>query len=136
MGYFDNEKGVQEYIKIAEGYDGAELIKELRPYLKYGATILELGMGPGKDLDILKKYYKATGSDISLFFIERYKKQYPNADVLQLDARSLRLNRRFDCIYSNKVLIHLTKKECHKSLKKTEFDSQSKWHCFTFILVW
>jgi cyclopropane fatty-acyl-phospholipid synthase-like methyltransferase len=117
MGYFDNEKGVQEYIKMTEGYDGSELINELRHFLKNGATILELGMGPGKDLDILKRYYIATGSDNSQVFVDRYKKMHPKADVFHLDAKSLDINRRFDGIYSNKVLIHLTKKECLDSLK-------------------
>ena len=42
---------------MAEGYDGSELIDELRNYLKDEASVLELGMGPGKDLDILNKYY-------------------------------------------------------------------------------
>ena len=118
MGYFDNEKGVQEYIKMAKGYDGSELINELRHYLKDGATVLEIGMGPGVDLDILKKYYKVTGSDGSQVFVDRYKKQHPKSDVFQLDAKSLDINRRFDGIYSNKVLIHLTKKECQDSLRK------------------
>ena len=118
MGYFDNEKGVQEYIKMAKGYDGSELINELRHYLKDGATVLEIGMGPGVDLDILKKYYKVTGSDSSQVFIDRYKNLNPNSDIIQLDAKSLNINRKFDCIYSNKVLIHLTKKECIESLKR------------------
>ena len=118
MGYFDNEKGVQEYIKMAKGYDGSELINELRHYLKDGATVLEIGMGPGVDLDILKKYYKVTGSDGSQVFVDRYKKQHPKSDVFQLDAKSLDINRKFDGIYSNKVLIHLTKKECQDSLRK------------------
>jgi len=118
MGYFDNEKGVRDYIKMAEGYDGSELINELRHYLKDGASILEIGMGAGVDLDILKKYYKVTGSDSSQVFIDRYKKLNPNADVFQLDAKSLDINRKFDCVYSNKVLIHLTKKDCIESFKK------------------
>jgi len=118
MGYFENEKDVQEYIKMAEDYDGSKLIKELRHYLKDGATVLELGMGPGVDLDILKKHYKVTGSDNSQVFIDKYKKQYPNADIIQLDAKSLDINRKFDGIYSNKVLIHFTKNECLVSFKK------------------
>ena len=118
MGYFDKEKNVQDYIKMADGYDGTELINDLRNYLKNGLSILEIGMGPGVDLDILKKYYKVTGSDSSQVFIDRYKKLYPNADVIQLDAKSLKINRKFDCIYSNKVLIHLTKKDCIESFKK------------------
>jgi hypothetical protein len=27
MGFFDTEKGVEQYVKMAEGYDCAELIK-------------------------------------------------------------------------------------------------------------
>jgi cyclopropane fatty-acyl-phospholipid synthase-like methyltransferase len=118
MGYFDNKKNVQNYIKMINGYDGRELINELKNFLKKDSTLLELGMGPGKDLDILKKFYKVTGSDNSQIFLERYKKQNPNAEVIKLDAKSLEINRKFDCIYSNKVLIHLTKEECNESLKK------------------
>jgi 2-polyprenyl-3-methyl-5-hydroxy-6-metoxy-1,4-benzoquinol methylase len=118
MGYFDSEKNVLEYIKMVNGYDGRELIKELRSYLKEGSTVLEIGMGPGTDLDILKKYYCVTGSDSSEIFINRYKKKHPNADVLVIDAKEMEIDRKFDCIYSNKVLIHLTKDECIDSLKK------------------
>lgn len=118
MGYFDSEKNVIDYIKMVKGYDGTELINELRPYLKESSTVLEIGMGPGADLDILAKYYKVTGSDSSKIFVDRYKKQNPDADVFVLDAKKMELERKFDCIYSNKVLIHFTKKECHQSLKK------------------
>lgn len=58
MGYFDDEKNVQNCLEMAEGYDGAELIQVLRDYLLAGASGLELGMGPGKDLDILLKQKK------------------------------------------------------------------------------
>ena len=30
MGFFDTEKGADEYLKMAEGYDGAELIRILQ----------------------------------------------------------------------------------------------------------
>ena len=36
-----------------------------------GSTLLELGMGPGKDLDLLKKTYSVTGSDSSKIFVYR-----------------------------------------------------------------
>lgn len=118
MGFFDTEKGVNEYIKIAEGFDGAELIKILRKYLPDGSSVLELGMGPGKDLDILQKYYSVTGSDNSKIFLEKYKQKNPDADLLFLDAVSLKTNRKFDGIYSNKVLHHLTIEDLKRSLKK------------------
>ena len=118
MGFFNTEKGVDEYIKMAEGFDGKELIKILQKYLPANSTVLELGMGPGKDLTILNRTYTVTGSDNSKIFIDRYKKQNPDADLLKLDAVTLFTNRTFDCIYSNKVLQHLQTNDLKKSLKK------------------
>ena len=114
MGFFDTKKGVEQYIKMAEGYDGAELIKILQKYLPANSTVLELGMGPGKDMDILKKSYAVTGSDNSQVFLDKYKEKYREADLLLLDAITLQTDRKFDCIYSNKVLHHLTQEDLWK----------------------
>ena len=65
MMYFDDEKNVAEYIKMADGYDGREFIPILRAHLEDNATVLELGMGPGKDFELLSKYFRVTGSDRS-----------------------------------------------------------------------
>lgn len=116
MGYFDDKAHVAEYIKMVEGYDGTWVVDQLRSYLKEQSTVLELGMGPGTDLDLLQQYFRVTGSDSSPVFVNRYKTMHPTADVVVLDATQLRVDRRFDCIYSNKVLIHLTKDECKRSL--------------------
>ncbi len=75
-------------------------------------------MGSGKDLDILNELYSATGIDISSIFVDLYKKSHQNADVFILDAKKLDINRKFDCIYSNKTLQHLTKLEFKNSLIK------------------
>jgi trans-aconitate methyltransferase len=118
MGFFDTEHGVEEYIKIADGYDGTELIKILQKYLPENSTVLELGMGPGKDMDILKNSYTVTGSDSSQIFLDKYKERHPDSDLLLLDAVTIHTDRKFDCIYSNKVLHHLTKKDRIKSLQR------------------
>lgn len=118
MGFFDSEKGVDEYIKMAEGYDDQELIKNLQDLLPEKSTVLELGMGPGKDLDILSKTFIVTGSDSSEVFLDRYKKQNPDADLLKLDAIIIPTDRTFDCIYSNKVLHHVTRDDLRKSFKR------------------
>ena len=118
MGFFDTEKGVEQYIKMAEGYDGAELIKILQKHLPENSTVLELGMGPGKDTDILKKSYAVTGSDNSQIFLDKYKKNNPDADLLLLDATTLQTQQKFDCIYSDKVLHHLTREDLMKSLQR------------------
>jgi cyclopropane fatty-acyl-phospholipid synthase-like methyltransferase len=118
MGYFDTEEGVNEYIEIAEGYDGRELVEALGEYLPEGATVLELGMGPGKDLDLLAANYTVTGSDSSRIFVERYGQAHPYADLIVLDAATMATERRFDGIYSNKVLHHLTREELKESFAR------------------
>ena len=117
MGYFDDEKNVEEYIKMAEGYDGRAFIHILRAHLEDNATILELGMGPGKDVELLSKYFRTTGSDNSKIFLDRFRAMYPDADLLWLDAVSIDTERRFDCIYSNKVLQHLSKSQLEESFR-------------------
>jgi len=116
--YYDSEKNVLQYISMAKGFNGKALINILKTHLKKNASVLELGMGPGKDLNILKKDYKVTGSDISDIFLERYHKKHPDADLIHLDAVTLKTKRKFDCIYSNKVLHHITTSELKKSIKK------------------
>jgi hypothetical protein len=65
MVYFDDPRNVQNYIDMAEGYDGRELVDALTIFIETGAEVLELGMGPGVDLDLLSQYYQVTGSDTS-----------------------------------------------------------------------
>ena len=108
MGYYDSEENVQEYVEMAEGYDGRELVAVLARYLAPGATVLELGMGPGKDLALLAAHFQVAGSDSSRVFVDRYRRAHPDADLLLLDAATMDTDRRFDGIYSNKVLQHLT----------------------------
>ena len=117
MGYYDDAKNAAKYINMAEGYDGAELITVLRQHVPDGASVLELGMGPGKDVLLLSQHYTVTGSDSALPFIERFQRANPNADVLQLDAVTIDTPRTFDAIYSNKVLYHLTRDDLKTSFK-------------------
>jgi SAM-dependent methyltransferase len=118
MGYFDDEKNVADYIKMAEGVDGREFVPVLRQYLRDGASVLELGMGPGRDLELLGEFFQVTGSDNSRAFIDRYQKLHPEADIVFLDAVEMDTDRKFDCIYSNKVLHHLTREKIRTSLKR------------------
>ena len=118
MGYYDDPEKVEQYIEMAAAYDGRELIEVLKRYLPEGATVLELGMGPGKDLAMLKETYRATGTDVSQVFVDRYLADSPGADVFALDAVTLETDRIFDGIYSNKVLIHLTLQELAASFRR------------------
>jgi trans-aconitate methyltransferase len=116
MSYYDDEQNVLEYIEMAKGFDGRELVEKLSTYLPAGSTVLELGMGPGVDLELLSRKYRATGSDTSEIFLSLYSTEHPDADLLNLDAVTLDTDRRFGGIYSNKVLIHLTRDELPRSL--------------------
>ncbi len=116
--YYQKKDNVEEYIKISQGYDGGQLIDELKDHLPSGSHILELGMGEGKDLDILASIYEVTGSDNSQHFLDLYKEKNPEADLIHLDAVTLQINKKFDGIYSNKVLHHLTEPELLESIKR------------------
>ncbi|GAA0182146.1 hypothetical protein SH2C18_45740 [Clostridium sediminicola] len=118
MSYYDKKENVKEYIKMAEGFDGRKLIKILKTHLRKGSTVLELGIGPGKDLDLLKNDFIVTGSDNSYLFINSYKEKNPDADLIFLDATKMNTPQKFNCIYSNKVLQHLTREEFKISLNK------------------
>lgn len=118
MGFYDDEKTALQYIAMADGYDGRELVDVLKVHLPKGASVLEIGMGPGTDLDLLKKHYEVTGSDASRFFLDRYRRSHPDSDLIQLDAVELDTERVFECVYSNKVLHHLTDDELSKSLRR------------------
>ena len=76
MGFYDEEETAKQYISMADGYDGQILIDVLRKHVPDGSAVLELGMGPGVDLDILDEHYKVTGSDNSQYFLDRYQKNH------------------------------------------------------------
>ena len=69
MGYYDDAKNVETYVEMADGYDGPALIEVLATMLEPGSTVLELGMGPGKDFALLSQRYQVTGSDNSALFV-------------------------------------------------------------------
>lgn len=118
MGFYDKQENIDKYSKFIPNHDGAELVDVLGKYLEKDSTVLELGMGPGKDFDLLAQDYETTGSDGSSVFLNKYRQKHSQADLLHLDARTLDTERTFDCIYSNKVLIHLTREELRQSLAR------------------
>ena len=116
--YYENPENVANYSKFNPSHDGSLLIDALTPFLPDGSTVLELGIGPGKDLALLSEHYSVTGSDFSHTFLERYREQHPAADLLLLDALTLDTDRRFDGIFSNKVLMHMTADELAESFAR------------------
>lgn len=115
VGYFETEKGVDEYLGMTHGPDRG-LVARLTPLLVAGASVLEIGIGPGYDLLLLAERYRVVGTDRSPIFVRRFGEQHPDIDVRVADAASLDIAERFDAVYSNKVLQHLSDEELRASL--------------------
>lgn len=116
MSYFEQAENVKSYIEMCKDYDGQDLISRLQPHLKSGAALLELGSGPGNDIELLQQHYQVTASDYSSEFVKHLKQRFERLNVLNCDANNLPTKQKYDCIYSNKVLHHLTPDELAKSL--------------------
>ncbi len=134
VSFYMNEDNVEAYKEALKGYDGSWLIKKLTEQLDSGKDILELGMGTGLDYELMTESYNVLGTDNSPVFIEQYKSKNPSSNVIVLDARNICLNSKFDCIYSNKVLHHLSKKDFIKSLSE-QYDAL-KDDGIIFMTLW
>ena len=87
-------------------------------------------MGPEKALKILSESFRITGSGNSEPFLRRYRNIHPGADLVLLDAVTMDIDRSFDCICSNKVLIHLTTEELAESFRRQASVLNTKVCCF------
>lgn len=114
--YYMTKESVEEYIRLAKDVNGRQLIQKLNNFLPQDSTLLEIGSGPGTDFQILKEEYSVVGSDYSKEFIKRLKKNNKDDAFLLLDAITLKTDKKFDGIYSNKVLQHLNNDEIGKSI--------------------
>lgn len=116
--YYKTKESVEEYIRLAKDVNGGELIKKLKQFLPSNATLLEIGTGPGTDWNILKGDYQVVGSDNSQEFLKHLRANYPTGSFLELDAVTLITYKKFEGIYSNKVLHHLRDDELIDSIKR------------------
>lgn len=120
MDFYNDPAKVDEYEKMCEEYDGTELYHILENNLKKGSSLLELGCGPGNDLAYLKDKYAVTGSDYSDEFLHRCGERFSDLPFLKLDAVSIKTDKVFDCVFSNKVLHHLTQEDLAKSFRRQQ----------------
>lgn len=118
MSFYDDPNNVEKYIQMCNGYDGSRLYGALAKALPPNSSLLELGSGGGFDIEVLKKRYSVTGSDLSDEFLKVSQEKNPDVSFLKLDALELSTDEKFDCLYSNKVLHHLTEVELIASLER------------------
>jgi len=116
--YYKLKESVDEYIRLAEGFNGDQIIKKLKRFLPAGSYLLEIGSGPGTDWKNLNQYYEVVGSDYSVEFLKRLKTTHPNANFIELNATTLKTDKKFTGIYSNKVLHHLRDEELKISINR------------------
>ncbi len=116
--YYKTKESVNEYIELAKDVDRGDLIEQLKQYVKAGSDVLEIGSGPGTDWEILSRDFNVTGSDFSQDFLNHLKKTYPKGRFVELDAVSLQTDEKFDVIYSNKVMHHLTDDDLLQSVER------------------
>ncbi len=116
--YYHTRESVEEYIHLAKDVSGKALIEKLRKYLLPGSKVLELGSGPGTDFELLSVDYQVVGSDMSEEFLKHLNRSYTEGEFLLLDAVSLETTKKFDAIYSNKVLHHLTVEQLEASIQR------------------
>ena len=116
--YYKTKESAEEYIRLAKDVSGKQLIEKLKRILALNSVLLEIGSGPGTDWKILKESYNVIGSDNSTEFLNHLISENPNGEFLELDAITLKTDKKFDGIYSNKVMHHLTDKELTDSVKR------------------
>jgi len=116
--YYKSKESVEEYIELAKDVNGRKLIEKLMQVLPSNSVVLEIGSGPGTDWRILNESYKVIGSDFSTEFLNYLISNNPKGEFLELDAITLKTDKKFDGIFSNKVLHHLRDNELKESVKK------------------
>ncbi|MFW2441000.1 MAG: class I SAM-dependent methyltransferase [Arenicellales bacterium] len=120
MEFYNDPVKVDEYEKMCDEYDGSDLYKVLERHLVDNSTLLEIGSGPGNDINYFQKRYTVTGSDLSDEFLLRGSKKYSNVPFINLDAVSIKIDKVLDCVFSNKVLHHLSQDDLIKSFKRQQ----------------
>ena len=131
--YYHTRESVLEYVKMAEGYNGRKIISRLKNHLNSESELLEIGSGPGTDWNIFNENYMVVGSDNSKEFLKHLSENNPDGKFINLDAVTLSTNLKFDGIYSNKVLHHLTNKELEISIiRQSEIVNTKGVICHSF----
>lgn len=74
-----------------------------------GASVLEVGCGTGRPMMeyLLAQGLRVTGVDGSYRMLQRARRHFPHADLLQADMRKLALGRTFDALVAWHSIFHL-----------------------------
>lgn len=101
-------QNAEQYAKVGEDYYDLANIAAFSNLLFAGATVLDVGCGPGRDSNLLtQQQLNVTGIDLSHGFIEVAKRKYPSIAFLEGDMLSLPFpDKQFDGVWSNTSILH------------------------------
>lgn len=116
MNCFTDLKNVEKFLKRNKSYDGRVALI-LRSYLKKGASVLNIGLNNGKDYEVLGEWYDVVCIESSKFFIDIYNPERKMMQIYHGDDVKLDFNRKFDCIFTNRLINRFTKDELKESLQ-------------------
>jgi len=89
--------------------EASDLLRRLAPLPPPGtATMLELGSGGGSLASHLKEQFKLTLTDLSAGMLSESRAINPEAEHLQGDMRTLRLDREFDYVLVHDAVCYMT----------------------------
>lgn len=109
-------KNNKEFRNTATGNSSFALQNRVTEILPEKSSLLLLGIGSGKDFEFLSKYFAVTASDFSRLLLTMFQQKHAEADLLNLDPIELETDRRFDSIFSNKVLNQMEEEDLVLSL--------------------
>lgn len=95
---------------VEEAADLLPLLREARPF-SGTPTLLELGTGGGSLAFHLKGEFALTLTDISEPMLAMNRLVNPECEHIAGDMRSLRLDRRFDCVLVHDAIMYATQTE-------------------------
>lgn len=112
--YFKEQKANIEWLNSIYQYHDKFI-----SFLKPGASILDVGCGPGfHSKYLMQKGFNVIGIDFSEKMIEIAKRETPEGDFRIMDVRDLLdLHQKFDGILAHAILLHFPKKEAMDILK-------------------
>ena len=83
-----------------------------------GKTLLELGSGGGNNASFLKKRFEMTLVDRSPGMLEVSRSLNPECGHVEGDMRTVRLGRRFDCVFIHDAVAYMaTEKDLRKAME-------------------
>jgi len=106
------------YTLMVKFSDNSYIMNEFKKRIDNSKKILELGSGPGKDYEILAKDYDIIGSDYSDTFLKMLRRKFNQGRFLKINALTMDTDKKFDVIFSNKVLHHLSPGHLAHSLER------------------